>query len=122
MSSEKDVQTIIRLESSRLGFPLWRNNVGAGFLQNGSFLRWGLANDSKQVNEQMKSSDLIGLRPITIMPHHVGSKIGQFIAREVKRSDWTYTGTPEEQAQSRWMELVLSLGGDAGFATGEGTL
>lgn len=120
--NERDVQTLVRLESSRLGFPLWRNNVGAGVLQNGSFVRWGLANDSKAVNESMKSSDLVGLRPVVIMPHHVGSTIGQFVGREVKRSGWVWTGTPEEWAQANWMKLVLSLGGDAAFATGEGSL
>lgn len=120
--NESDTQTLVRLEAGRLGFPLWRNNVGAGVMQNGSFVRWGLANDSKAVNERMKSSDLVGLRPIIIQPHHVGSMIGQFVSREIKRSNWVWSGTPEELAQSRWMELVLSLGGDAAFATGEGSL
>ena len=120
--SESAVQSLVRLEASRLGCRLWRNNVGAGYLDNQSFIRWGLANDSERINEKIKSSDLIGIRPVRIEPHHVGRTLGVFLSREVKSADWRYAGTKREQAQLRWLELVASLGGDAAFATGEGTI
>lgn len=120
--NERDNQALIRLEAGQKGLGLWRNNVGAGYLQNGSFLRWGLANESKQMNTKFKSSDLIGIRRVIITPDHVGCQIGQFVGREIKPSNWVYTGTPHEQAQQAWNNLILSFGGDAGFATGVGTL
>ena len=120
--SESAVQSIVRLEASRKGARLWRNNVGAFMADNGSFVRYGLANESTGVNRTIKSADLIGIRPVLITLEHVGCVIGQFLSREVKASNWKYTGSDREQAQLRWAELILSLGGDACFVIGEGTI
>ena len=120
--SETRVQTAIRLEASNVGARLWRNNVGATLTDDGSYIRYGLANDSKKMNAVIKSSDVIGIRPVTITPTHVGGVFGQFIAREVKREGWTYTGNQRELAQLRFIELVNALGGDGAFANKVGTL
>ena len=121
--SEAAVQVRVRLEASRVGARLWRNNVGAGTIaETGSFVRWGLCNESKAMNERIKSSDLIGIRPELITPDHVGHVFGRFIAREVKARGWVYRGTKHEEAQLRFGEIVTSLGGDFAFTTGEGTL
>lgn len=120
--SEAGVQSRVRLEASRKGLRLWRNNVGACYTDEGQFIRYGLANDSHQMNKRIKSPDLVGLKPVRIEPHHVGHVIGQFTARECKAQGWRYTGTEHEQAQLKFLELVLSLGGDAAFANREGTL
>ena len=120
--SETNVQTRVRLEATKLGMRLWRNNVGGAYTEDGSFFRYGLANDSKKLNDSIKSSDLIGIRPIAIRFEHIGIIMGQFVAREIKHSDWQYVGTDREKAQLKFLELVVSLGGDAAFAKGEGTL
>lgn len=121
MMSESAISNEIRLEASQLGIRLWRNNVGATYTPAGQFIRFGLANDSAQLNKAIKSADLIGIRPILITPAHVGLTIGQFISREVKNAGWNYTGTERERAQLAWAELINSLGGNACFATGRGT-
>lgn len=122
--SEAAVQVRIRLEASKKGCRIWRNNVGAYDERHppspGS--RWGLANDSKQMNALIKSSDLIGIRPLLITQGHVGNIIGQFLAREVKKSAWSYSGDKREEAQLNFLNLVASLGGDAAFANSVGTL
>lgn len=121
-TSEAGIQSAIRLEASRKGCRLFRNNVGATYTKRGDFIRYGLANDSMAVNGQIKSADLIGIRPVVIQPWMVGHTIGQFLSREIKHAGWRYTGTEREQAQLAWAELILALGGDACFAAGEGTL
>jgi len=120
--SEAAVASRVRLEAAQKGLHLWRNNVGACMDDRGNFIRYGLANDSKRLNEVLKSSDLIGIRKVLITPDLVGQYMGQFVARETKPEGWTYSGTDHEVAQLRFLELVALYGGDAAFATGEGTL
>ena len=115
---EAAVQQQVRLDASRAGARLWRNNVGACTTADGAFIRFGLCNESKRVNARIKSSDLIGIRPVLIGPEHTGQTLGQFYAREVKRGGWIYAGTPREVAQLAFINLVLALGGDAAFTTG----
>lgn len=119
--SEGAIQTRVRLEASAKGARIWRNNVGA-VLTEKSFIRYGLANDSKQMNDKIKSSDLIGIKPIRITESMVGGVIGQFLAREVKKGDWNFTGTKRELAQLAFLNLIISLGGDAAFTNREGTI
>ena len=121
-SSEARILSELRLEASELGYRLWRNNVGATYTSSGDFIRSGLANDSATLNKSIKSADLIGIKPILITQSHVGQIIGQFVSREVKSAGWNYSATDRERAQLSWAELILSLGGDACFATGKGTL
>lgn len=110
--SEAAVQSQARVIASQVGMRLWRNNVGVlPHPDTGTPIRFGLANDSAQVNKVLKSGDLIGIRPFRIEQHHVGSVLGQFVSFEVKRAGWKYSGTDREQAQEAWAVLVTSLGG-----------
>lgn len=116
--SEGLVQSRERLAAARQGWPIWRNNVGACTDEHGNFIRYGLANDSKRLNSVLKSSDLIGCRPLVIKRDDVGKTFGQFVARECKPAGWRYAATDRELAQRRFIELINSLGGDAKFTTG----
>ena len=118
--NEASVQSIVRLEAARRGWQLWRNNVGVLLDAKGRPVRYGLANDSKAVNQNVKSADLIGIRPVIVTPGMVGQIIGQFVSIECKHEGWRPSMTDEhEQAQARWAELVLLAGGYAKFSTGE---
>ena len=130
--SEAKAQQAIRLTIAGAGGLVWRNNVGATpakevstcprcqfqFTQARQPVRYGLCNDSHQLNERFKSSDLIGLVRHLVTPADVGRTIGRFIAIEVKRPGWQYSGSGREVAQTRFIELVKSYGGLAQFATG----
>jgi hypothetical protein len=122
---EKTVGENARLYAAKLGWRLWRNNVGAYDEKNppspGS--RWGVGNESAKVNKHIKSSDFIGIRPIKIGPEHVGTTIGQFVAIETKRPFWNYNpNNKREQAQLKFIELINSLGGHARFINYSGRI
>lgn len=119
--TEAYAQSVVRLEAPRYGVWLGRNNVGVLKDVNGRPVRYGLANESPAMNARMKSADLIGIKPVTITAVHVGTVIGQFVSRECKRPGWSWRGDAHEQAQLNWALLVSRYGGDAAFATGEGT-
>jgi hypothetical protein len=115
--NENELSALVRLEAEKQGMRLWRNNVGATYTKEGNFIRYGLANDSKQLNSVVKSADLIGVKPIRITSEMIGKVIGQFVSYEIKNPHWVYRGTPHEMSQHRWLELIKMLGGDARFIT-----
>lgn len=118
MSSESEVQAAIRCELARRGYKLWRNNSGAMRDQSGRLVRFGLGNESKQLNDRLKSSDLIGWVPVLITPAMVGSLIAQFVSLECKPPGWHLTpGDVRGQAQRRWIDMVVADGGEARFIT-----
>lgn len=116
---ETDVINSVRLKASQAGWTIFRNNVGACQDSTGRYIRYGLANDSAKLNESLKSSDLVGFRPVLIDPTHLGRTFGQFVALECKRPDWKFRGSKRERAQERFLALVASNGGYARFSTGD---
>jgi len=104
--TESKVAADIRLAAPYFRVLLWRNNVGVLPDSRGVPVRFGLCNDSKRVNERVKSADLIGL-----------TRGGRFLAVETKAPGWTYTGKPREAAQLRFLNLVNAKGGVGLFAT-----
>jgi hypothetical protein len=121
--SEAFVQSSVVLEGADKGVRLYRNNVGALKDITGRPVRYGLANDSKERNQIIKSADLIGIRPVLITPAHVGHTIGQFVSRECKKPSWRPGDDPaREGPQLAWAQLILSCGGDAAFCQGPGSL
>lgn len=113
--SEAAVTSHVRLRAPKLGITLWRNNVGALLDEGGRPVRYGLANETKAMNERFKSADYVGIRKLTITPAHVGTVVGQFASVEMKAGDWRYAGTEREVAQLEWARHVQARGGWAIF-------
>lgn len=117
LTHEMPAQQLVRLKAGELNAPLWRNNRGAFQHSVNRWVRFGLGNDSKNVDDVMKSSDLIGITPTLIMPHHVGRLVGVFTAIEMKAPDWHMIPSDKRAAaQLNYIELVKRCGGYAGFA------
>jgi hypothetical protein len=121
MSSETVVQQRTRLAFANIG-PMWRNNSGACFDDTGRLIRYGLGNDSAALNAEIKSSDLIGITPVTawLASANAWVKLGVFTALEIKPTGWRQTPSDERaNAQAKFHAIVREAGGYAGFVTDE---
>lgn len=113
-ASESRVQSRVRLAISNRGDFVTRNNVGALRDERGVPVRYGLMNESKDINKVIKSGDLIGGRRVLITPEMVGSVILQFYSVECKEAAWQHNPKdPHEQAQLNWCNYINSRGGYA---------
>lgn len=120
--SEAAIQEHVRLVTSRRDdILLFRNNVGALKDERGVPVRYGLANDTKAMNETVKSADLVGIYRRLITAADVGTHIGQFVCAEVKPEGWVYSGAGREAAQMRWAQTIASYGGWAEFVSSTDT-
>ena len=140
-ASEAAVQTAIRIRAAELGVRPWRNNVGVAEGESGRPIRFGLANDSAQMNKRLKSGDLIGWVRRGLYPHAAGQgfsirytdpspgtfNLAVFLSVECKREDWFKDHddpmttardrfNDREEAQAKWIDMVRADGGIAGFA------
>lgn len=115
--SESQIMQSVLLNSGKLGWRLFRNNTGVCLRKDGVPIRYGLANVTKAMNQHLKSSDLIGIKPVLITSDMVGKTIGQFIAVECKNSGVDVNKPPTGRmiAQNNFLELIRSLGGHAEF-------
>ena len=105
--TESEVQNATVLLASRdYNTELMRNNSGAVTTEDGRHVRFGLGNDSKRVNKNFKSSDLIG----------ICGDDGKLVAIECKKPGWKYKGDERERAQKNFIDFVLSRKGKAGFS------
>ena len=111
---ETAIQTGIRLDASKQNNMLLRNNNGVAIAEDGRHVRYGLGNDSKKLNENWKSSDLIGITQVRAS--YVGQIFGVFTAVEAKAGSWRWTGKGREVAQSNFLRTVNCLGGIGLFA------
>jgi hypothetical protein len=110
VKSEAEIQTDIRLIAPKFGLQLFRNNVGVAFDATGRAIRYGLANESKEINKKIKSGDLIGWRPLIVTQDMVGKTIAQFVSIECKSQK---KHAKIKIAQTTWAELVKKAGGIA---------
>jgi len=117
MKPEDQVQAEIQIEGPKLYCQLMRNNSGACIDDTGRAVRFGLGNVSKQHNERIKSSDLIGITTIVITQEMVGKAVGVFTAVEVKKEGWLPAARDKrETAQRAFIQWVIARGGFGGFA------
>jgi len=102
--SEAAIQQKIRLELSKAGAVIFRNNCGAyKDPKTGRFIQYGVGNPG--------GSDLIGWTPVVITPDMVGRKVAVFTACEVKTA-----GGRATEHQLNFIAQVLKAGGMAGIA------
>lgn len=115
---ESEIQQKIQIEGPKYGCQLMRNNSGAFKDATGRWVRYGLGNISKNHNDKIKSSDLIGFRNVVVTQEMVGKVLAVFAAIEVKSPDWPLNEihNNRESAQAAFLKWIKVNGGIAGFA------
>jgi len=112
--NEAQLQAWIRTQAPHHNALLMRNN--SGVLVNhdtGRPVRFGVGNDSAQLNSVFKSSDLIGITQHTC---DCGKVYGVFTALEVKTPGWKFNANnPVHVAQNNFLKEVRNRGGIAEF-------
>lgn len=105
---ESKISRDIRLDlGSRPDVRLFRNTRGAiRDPRSGKWITYGLPTGS---------GDLVGFRSVLITPEAVGMRVPIFTNIEVKAPD-AYTEPALLEAQTKFINMVLSFGGLAGFA------
>lgn len=100
--NEQYILQQIRLEMSKRGVKLFRNQTGAFTDKDGRLVRFGLC---------VGGSDLIGWTPVTVTADMVGKRLAVFTAIEVK----TPKGKTSPE-QTNFIDRVKIDGGIAGVA------
>lgn len=110
--SERRIQSEIMLAAGEHGLTVWRNNVGTGWAGEVQKLKDGsiLIRNPRPLHAGLckGSSDLIGLRSVTVTPEMVGQTLAQFAAIEVKQP-----GKCPAAHQRRFLDFVRQSGGVA---------
>jgi hypothetical protein len=124
VASESTVQQTARVLHCQLtNGQIWRNNSGASLMVDDTtgqtrMVRYGLGNDSAQLNKEIKSSDLIGITPVLITPAMVGYWLGVFTAYECKPPGWKLRPSDDRAlAQAKFHDIVRASCGFAGFVS-----
>jgi hypothetical protein len=97
---ETNILQQIRVEASKTGIVLSRNNSGAFKDKSGRFIKFGLFNPG--------GSDLIGFKNVVITKEMIGKKIAIFLAIEVKQK-----GKQPTVEQRQFIDFVNKNGGIA---------
>jgi len=119
VSNEAVVQQQVQLAMARLGAQVWRNNSGACTDDTGRLIRYGLGNSSAALNAAIKLG-----RPHRDHTHDCPSaprwSNGRCLYRARGQTARLGTVTPGDkrgQAQKRFLDIVVGVGGMAGFVT-----
>lgn len=109
---ESDLSKTIQTTAlSQFKSKLFRNNSGAMKDKTGRHIRFGLANVSKKLWDNFKTSDLIGYTCVVVTPDMVGKTLAVFTAVEVKTT--TAKKDARYKAQEKFIEQVNRDGGIA---------
>lgn len=123
MTPEGKASQAVRVRASTWGLKLFRNQSGALCDKDGRLIRFGLGNESKKLNQELKTGDFVGWTSLVITPEMVGKTVPIFTNIEAKAAGFKprveYNKNSREYAQNKFNLLVEAAGGMAGFASCE---
>lgn len=111
----------VKLRASMYGANLLRNNTGVAYTKDGRPVFFGLGNEGKKGDSDIRTPDLVGWTEVTITPEMVGKKVAVFTAPEVKQLGFikklSYNVNTREYGQNIFRQQVINAGGIADFVT-----
>lgn len=111
----------VRLRAAEWGARLYKNNSGVAYDQGGRPVFFGLGNEGKKGDEDIRTPDDVGFTVVTVTPEMVGKKIAVFTAIDSKKLGFivksNYTKRTREYGQKKFFDIVNNFNGIAGFAS-----
>lgn len=113
----------VLLGANRRGCRLYRNNSGVAYDQFNRPVFFGLGNEGKKSDDDLRTPDYVGFHKLTITPEMVGKTVPIFTAIDAKKLGFVckeyYSKGSREYGQKLFFDIVEQAGGIAGFASSE---
>lgn len=117
---EAKAKDTVLLRANQWGSRLFKNNSGVAFTEGGRPVFFGLGNEGKKSETDIRTPDDVGWTEITITPEMVGKKVAVFTCIDSKKLGFVvkpnYTVGTREYGQNKFFQQVINAGGIAGFA------
>lgn len=111
----------VLLRANQWGCRMFKNNSGVAYTQNDRPVFFGLGNEGKKSDGDIRTPDDVGWTKVTITPEMVGKQVAVFTAIDSKKLGFTvksnYNPKSREYGQNKFFEIVKNAGGIAGFAS-----
>lgn len=111
----------VLLRANQWGCRLYKNNSGVAYTANDRPVFFGLGNEGKKSDGDIRTPDDVGWTRVTITPEMVGKQVAVFTAIDSKKAGFTvksvYNPKTREYGQNKFFEIVKKAGGIAGFAS-----
>lgn len=117
---EAKAKESVLLRANQWRSRLFKNNSGVAFTEGGRPVFFGLGNEGKKGDNDIRTPDDVGWTEVTITPEMVGNTVAVFTCIDSKKLGFTvkdhYTKGTREYGQNKFFQQVIKSNGIAGFA------
>jgi hypothetical protein len=110
----------VKLRANELGCRLYKNNTGVAYNSENRPVFFGLGNEGKKGDDDIRTPDWIGWRNTIITQEMVGKSLPIFVAIDAKKVGFKqkiqYPVSSREHGQQKFFNIVDRFNGINGFA------
>ena len=118
---EGKAKQIVKLRATEWGARLYKNNSGVAYTADSRPVFFGLGNEGKKDDDDIRTPDEVGYTVVTVTPEMVGKQIAVFTCFDAKKLGFVvkpnYAKGTREFGQQKFFDRVLRDNGIAGFAS-----